>query len=359
MPRILGKVAEDVRKTIRKKKPEERDEDARFDRVVSTGCTLLDLAISGRRVRGGGIPAGILVEIFGPAGVGKTALLASICGEAQHNRGDVLILDPEARLDREYARVYGLDLRDLGEYKRPDTVSEMFGMIRGKLKNWKETEEASFINVIGTDSTAALTTEAELEDSDAYGGKRAKEFSEGCRVVAREISQATRLIVFTNQIRDKFGVQFGDKKTTPGGHAVPFYSSLRIQIKQVTKLSREKTIKKVKLKNVFGIHSLARIYKSQIDAPYREADIFIVFDPQYGLDDIRGNLIYLKHMTKSNMYPAIDQEFQALDEAIAYIEADLDKRNELLREEVIDTWEQFDRDMRVDRKPKPRRFYGD
>src|SRR5512137_2055750 len=97
------------------------------ERVVSTGSTLLDLAISGKRRREGGIPGGIIVELYGPSGAGKTAILAEICGSAQKRGGVVKFCDPEARLDQQYTQIYGVSVKtDFFDYHRPDTVSELF-----------------------------------------------------------------------------------------------------------------------------------------------------------------------------------------------------------------------------------------
>ena len=96
-----------------------------FTAVVSTGSTLLDLAISGGRIRGGGVPSGILLEIYGPSGTGKTAVLAEMCAATQVKGGHVKFLDPEARLDQEYMRIYGMEL-EKDEYYMPDTVNEVF-----------------------------------------------------------------------------------------------------------------------------------------------------------------------------------------------------------------------------------------
>ena len=153
-----------------------------LDKVISTGSSLLDLAISGGRIRGGGIPGGIIIEVFGPSGSGKTAILAELCASAQAKGGDICFLDPEARLDREYCLIYGLSLPD-ENYYRPDTVTEMFDLI------WKwEPPSSGTINVIAADSLAALSTEMEMEDEDKMGMRRAKEFSEGLRKTCRLIA---------------------------------------------------------------------------------------------------------------------------------------------------------------------------
>ena len=196
-------------------------------KVISTGSTLLDLAISGGRIRGGGVPGGIIMEVFGPSGSGKTAILSELCASSQANGGEVCFLDPEARLDRQYCNIYGLSLPDKAYY-RPDTVTEMFTFI----EEWSPSSSDT-INVIAADSLAALSTETEMEDRDKMGMRRAKEFSEGLRKTCRLIANKEWLIACSNQVRE--GVM---GEVTPGGKGIPFYSSLRIRVRLRSKIPR-------------------------------------------------------------------------------------------------------------------------
>ena len=333
-------VSEQVRETS--KKPVKKEKSIRFDKVVSTGSTILDLAISGGRVRGGGIPGGILLEIFGPSASGKTAVLAEICSSAQSKGGQAKFQDGEARLDKEYAKIYGLSLKDNSEdYSRPQTVNEMFDEIH----KWNP-KNSNVINIVGSDSLAALSTELEMESSDKMGMKRAKDFSERTRKCCKLIAEKNWLVACTNQLREG---QYGE--TTPGGKAIPYYSSLRIRVKEIKKVEKEKIVYNVKQKKHTGIQSSCYIKKSTIDDPYRTAEpIFIMFN--YGIDDIRGNLQWLKTNTKATMYNAIDKEYQVLDAAVLYIER-MNYENEL-REKVIDLWQKIEEKFKVDRKPKAR-----
>ena len=319
--------------------------------VLSTGSTLLDLAISGGRIKGGGIPPGILVEIFGPSGAGKTALLAEIGASCQSQGGVVRFLDPEARLDQEYTKIYGLSLTESGnEYYRPDTVVELIDHII----TFKVPEDSP-IGVVAADSIAALSTDIEMEKGDKMGMKRAKDFSEGLRKVCRLISQDNRLVLFTNQIRESMAEGgFGPKETTPGGKALPFYSSLRLRVGPAfpsSKIKKEITQGKIKITKVIGIHSTVDVVKSSIDEPYRSASIYIIFG--YGVDDIRANLEYVKKMTGATRFKVGDSNFQSMNEAIQFCE-----EKELqgkLREDVIDIWEGIESQMRVSRTPKIRK----
>ncbi len=315
--------------------------------VLSTGSTLLDLAISGNRRYGGGIPGGIIMEIFGPSGFGKTAILAEICASAQSKNGVVRFCDPEARLDQEYTQIYGVNIKDHFDYKRPDTVSELFNE---HIWGW-EPENTRAINVLAGDSMAALSTDMEMEDADKMGMRRAKEFSEGLRKTCRLIAKNNWLIAFTNQIRQS---QTGT--VTPGGLGLPFYASLRIEVKPG---NPRKIIKKTKIdlsgkakeiEKVIGINSICRIEKSSIDDPHREAPIYIVFG--YGIDDVRANLQYIKDISGMTVYEAIDKEFKSMDNAIRYVEEN--NLEEKLKEKVIDIWEKIEERFVVNRKRKSR-----
>lgn len=337
---VLEKAVESVIEYDEKDAPPPFKVIVKGDNILSTGSTLLDLAISGDKVRGGGVPGGILIEVYGRSGSGKTSILSELCGAAQSKGGEVQYLDPEARLDAEYSRIYGLEIAK-EHYHKPDTVSEMFNI----LSSWKP-KDPSVINVTAADSLAALSTELELEKGDKMGMRRAKEFSEGLRKQCRLIEEKNWLIVCSNQVRQG---DYGD--VTPGGRAVEFYSSLRISVNQVKKIEKEKKFRTGKIiKFVTGIESMCKITKSSIDIPFRETPIFITFN--HGIDDVRGNLQYIKDMLCLSKYRAVDQEYQGMDQAIAHIEKE-NLENEL-REEVIDLWEEVSAASKVKRKKKVR-----
>ncbi len=308
---------------------------------VSTGSTLLDLAISGGRWKEGGIPGGILVEIYGSAGVGKTAVLLEICSYAQARGGKVKFLDPEARLDMEYSRIYGMNLNK-EDYTRPDFVDEVFNEIR------KWNPDGDFINVIACDSLAALSTKQEMEDEDKMGMRRAKEFSEGLRKIMRVIANNNWLLVCTNQIREGQSGKF-----TPGGKAIGFYASLRIEMKPAHPISQVVKMMKIEgkeYKKVIGIKSECIVKKSIIDDPYRSCYVYVIFG--YGIDDIRGNLQWLKDNMKLTKYLAVDKEFVSMEKAIEYIE-EMNYEDQL-KEMVIDLWNKIEKGFTIKRKGKKR-----
>lgn len=305
-------------------------------KIVSTGSTLLDLAISGGRIYEGGIPCCILCEVYGPAGSGKTAILSEVGASAQIQNGDIMYMDPEARLDEEYSRIYGIELTKKNYY-RPDTVTKIFAL----LKEW-ETEKTG-PKVALTDSLAALTTDLELDTGDKMGMRRAKEFSQGLRVNARLIS--TMLLLCSNQERDS-----DNGTVTPGGRAIPYYASLRIRIRLKEKIEVEKKLENgVKVKKAIGINSECFISKSTIDDPYRIAMVPIVFG--YGIDDIRGSLQFLKDMKKTTSYACPNgKSFMGMEQAIKNVE-----ENNLvadLKEETIIIWHEIEDLFKANRERK-------
>jgi len=315
--------------------------------IISTGSTLLDLAISGGRVRGGGIPAGILVEIFGPSGSGKTVLLCEIAGAVQRQQGEILFNDPEARLNKQFARMFDLNTDDI-EYSNPDRVPEVFDAIR----KWKP-KNSEVVNGIFADSLTALSTDLELGDSgDKMGTRRAKEFSEELRKTCRIFTHKNYLMVCSNQIRQNIDAgPFSQKYCTPGGEAIPFYSSLRLRCYNVQKLKKKITIKGVEQTRVIGVQTTIEVYKSSVWKPYRTAPICILFD--YGVDDIRTNLQFLKTNNKTTMYAIRERKLaQSMDDSIAMVEEQgLEKE---LKEAVIDTWERIEQEFDSVRKKKER-----
>lgn len=315
-----------------------------FEKMISTGSTLLDLAISGDRCYEGGVPGGIIIEIAGPSAAGKTAILTEMAVSAQTRGGEARFDDPEARLNQEYTRIYGLQL-EAENYNRPDTVKEMFN----GLWAW-EPKNKDVINISCEDSLAALSTEMEMESEDKYGMKRAKEFSEGLRKTCRMIANNNWIIACSNQERDGT-----TGTTTPGGKAIPYYSSLRIRIAPYfkgSKIKRTKTINGKTFEKIIGIRSLCTIIKSSIDAPHRTANIFIVFG--VGVDDIRGNLFYLKDVNGTKKYECPDGEsYVSIEKAIEYVENhDLE---EDLRKQTIEKWHEINDAFKTERKPKKRR----
>ncbi len=319
-----------------------------FSKVISTGSTLLDLDISGGVTKIGGVPGGILLEISGESGSGKTAILAELAGSTQVRGGDVKYADPEARLNEGYAKYYGVNIAEHFDYCRPDTVMEMFDL----MYNWEpkpKTEKA--INLFAGDSVAALSTEMEMEDQDKMGGKRAKDISAGLRKTCRKIANNNWVVAFSNQLRQDMKTS---RYTTPGGMGIPFYASLRIRLTPSTKGSKIEATKKlssgVEVKEIIGIRSDYSIVKSSIDKPFRRGTVCILFN--YGVDDIRANLQYIKDMKKDTKYDAFSKQYVSLEDAIKHIE---EEDNEIkLRHRTIELWNEIQEMFKVNRKEKSR-----
>ena len=311
--------------------------------MLSTGCTLLDLAISGKRVRGGGIPGGAIVEVFGAHGCGKTAVLVEAAADAIAQGGNCAFADPEARLDKAYAEQYGMHLKkDL--YTRPDTVEELF--------DWLQTlpYNENAINVACADSLAALSTNLEMDGEDKMGMRRAKMFSERLRKNARVLGQHNRVLLCSNQMRQ------GDMTmVTPGGKAVGYYSSIRVQLRQLQVLTKKKKYNGEhgagkELEKAYGIKVEFVVKKNSVDDPYRKGTFYLIFN--YGIDNIRSNLQYIKDVTKSSTYLAVDKSYQSMQAAVDYIEKN--NLEDALTEMTINLFNEVEDMFRQDRKPKQR-----
>lgn len=315
--------------------------------VVSTGSTLLDLAISGGRFERGGIPGGILVEVFGPSSSGKTVLLCEIAGAVQRQGGRVMFKDPEARLNKRFARLFDLEVDEV-DYETPDTVPEVFEPIR----KWNPKPNDGTVHGVFADSLAALTTEMEMEDQDKMGMRRAKEFSEQCRLTCRILAEDNLLMVCSNQVRQNLDAgPYGQKYTTPGGVSIGFYSSLRLRFSSPRKIKKKKTLSGKEHTRVIGVETDVEVFKSTVWEPYRIAPIYILF--QYGIDDIRANLQWLKTNTSSKVYMVGETRISnSLDESIEIVEQD--GLVDALKQEVVELWQDIERKFRTKRMKKVR-----
>lgn len=315
--------------------------------MISTGSTLLDLAISGLRKEGGGLPTGILIEAFGPSGSGKTVLLCEVAGAIQRAGGAILFNDPEARLNSEFAKLNGMDMSNVS-VTEPDTVTEVIQ----EIKEWSP--EIKGVNGIFTDSLAALSTNTEMDnkEGDKMGMRRAKEFSEGLRKTCRILKQKDLIMLCSNQIRVNVGAMpFAEQYTTPGGKAVEFYASLRLRFHTPKKIKKEKNRKGVLQKKVTGIEVMIEVVKNSVSEAYSKVPVIIDF--KYGIDDIRANLMYLKSNNKTTTYElngiSLDK---SLDKAIIKIESE--NLESELKKEVQKTWYEIQSLFNSERKKKKR-----
>lgn len=336
-------LSEQVKLHSTKKPAKSTTYEGNFDQMISTGSTLLDLAISGGRQRGGGIPGGILTEIFGPNSSGKTVILCEIAGTIQRAGGEVLFRDPEARLNKEYSRIFGMNPNAV-TYDNPNTVKEVFAPIR----KWNPPEGK--IHGIIADSLAALSTEMEMEDKDGMGMRRAKEFSEELRKTCRVLADKNFLMVCSNQIRENLDAGlYGPKYRTPGGTAIGFYASLRLRCSNPVKLKCKHTVHGKECMRIVGIETEVEVYKNSVWKPYRTAPLTILFD--YGIDDIRQNLQFVKDAVGSKTYLLASNKLSnSLEESCQMVEAN--GWEPKLKSEVIGLWEEIEHNFDQKRKPK-------
>ncbi len=340
-------LADQIKKSSSKQPKKTSEYDGDLTNIIGTGSTLLDLAISGGRIRGGGIPGGILVEIFGPSAAGKTVLLCEIAGAIQRQKGNIMFHDPEARLNKQFARMFDLDTEDM-DYGTPNTIPEVFRAVR----DWEIEGGKEAINGVLADSLAALSTDLEMDndEGDKMGMRRAKEFSEELRRTCRKLAERNILMVCSNQVRES-GNTYGPKHHSPGGLAIGFYSSLRLRLHSPKKINQTIKVAGKEVKRVIGIETEVEVFKSSVWKPYHTAPLTILFD--YGIDDVRANLQFIKNYTKATVYTLDGEPLdKSMEKAITIIEeGGLAKQ---LREEVIDLWEEIESKFSSDRKPKQR-----
>jgi recombination protein RecA len=337
-----------MKKKVSEVKEKEDVLDGDFGKCISTGSTLLDLAISGGRIRGGGLPGGILIEIFGPSGSGKTVLLSEIAGAVQRQGGEIMFHDPEARLNKQFAKLFGLELAEKDHY-HPNKVTEVFKAVRA----W-EPENTKIIHGIFADSLAALSTQLEMEeeDGDKMGMRRAKEFSEELRKTCRILTQKKYLMVCSNQIRQNMDAgQYGQKFITPGGKAMEFYASLRLRTSIEKKHKIEKTFAGKKVERIIGVRAMVEVTKSSIWKPFHTAPVTIIFD--YGIDNLKDSLQFIKDYSKYNVYTLEEKSLSNdIEKAVKIIEED--ELELSLKNEVINLWENIESKFITNRIEKRR-----
>ena len=286
--------------------------------VIPTGSISLDIATGV-----GGYPKGRIIEIYGPESSGKTTLTLHAVAEAQKQGGKAAFIDAEHAFDPVYARNLGIKVEDL-LVSQPDCGEQA-------LEICEILARSGAVDIIVIDSVAALVPKAEIqgEMGDSHVGLQARLMSQALRKITGAVSKSNTCVIFINQLREKIGVMFGNPETTPGGKALKFYSSMRLDVR------RTETLKKGE--DFYGNRTRAKIVKNKVAPPFRKAE----FDIMYGTGishagDILDTAATYNLIEKAGAWYTVNGErMQGRDKAVIYLEENPAVAEEL-REKIFE-----------------------